>query len=118
MEKRKRKGKEHTKRELTTLRSDLEAVGKFLLEARNWILAHISLVQTNTMNIVLTANPITVITRLIPAEIITPSLSYLLRRKESLEREEKRVQNLSNSYSNPHRPRPPQSRVELNIGGI
>lgn len=55
---------------LTTLGSDLDALDKDLLDAFKWILAQISLVQTNTMNSVLTANPITVITRFIPEDII------------------------------------------------
>lgn len=54
----------------TKLRLDLEAMRKDLLEAFKWILAQMSLVQTKTMNIVLTAKPITVITKLIPVEII------------------------------------------------
>lgn len=49
---------------------DLEAIGKGLLEAFMWIRAQMSLVQTKTMNMMLTANPITVITKLIPEEII------------------------------------------------
>lgn len=52
------------------LRSDLEAVGKDLREAERWIRAQIRRVQTKTMNMVLTAKPITVITRLIPDDII------------------------------------------------
>lgn len=59
---------------LTTLRSDLEAVGNDRLEALNWILAQMSLVQTKTINIVLTANPIIVITKLIPEAIMAPPL--------------------------------------------
>lgn len=55
---------------LTPLRSDLEAIGKERLEALRWILAQTSLVQTNTMNKVLTVNPITVITKFTPEDII------------------------------------------------
>lgn len=55
---------------LTPLRSDLEAIGKERLEALRWIRAQTSLVQTNTMNKVLTVNPITVITKFIPEDII------------------------------------------------
>jgi hypothetical protein len=54
----------------TKLRLDLEAMRKDLLEAFKWIRAQMSLVQTKTMNIVLTAKPIIVITKLIPDEII------------------------------------------------
>lgn len=54
----------------TMLRLDLDAIGKDLLAVFMWIRAHMSLVQTKTMNMVLTANPITVITKLIPEEII------------------------------------------------
>lgn len=53
------------------LKLDLLALRKALLEACNWILAQISLVQTNTINIVLTANPITVITKFTPPDIIS-----------------------------------------------
>lgn len=53
------------------LRSDLAAVGNDLRDAFSWILAQTSLVQTKTINIVLTAKPMTVITKLIPEEIIT-----------------------------------------------
>lgn len=59
-----------TEQTFTTLRLDLEAIGNDLLEAFKWIRAQISLVQTKTMNMVLTAKPITVITKLIPEEII------------------------------------------------
>lgn len=58
----------------TMLRLDLETIGKDLLAAFKWIRAHMSLVQTKTMNMVLTANPITVITKLIPEEIILKKL--------------------------------------------
>lgn len=53
------------------LRSDLEAMAtdRRLLEC-NRILAQISLVQTKTMNIELTTNPITVITKFIPEDTI------------------------------------------------
>ena len=60
----------HEKNELTPLRSDLEATRKERLEALRWIRAQTSLVQTNTMNKVLTVNPITVITKFTPEDII------------------------------------------------
>lgn len=53
------------------LRSDLVAVGNDLLDAFSWILAQTSLVQTKTINMVLTEKPMTVITKLIPEEIMT-----------------------------------------------
>lgn len=59
---------------LTMLRSDLEVIWKERREAFNWIRAQMSLVQTNTINIVLTANPITVITKFIPEDIIFSGL--------------------------------------------
>lgn len=52
------------------LRSDLEAIRKDRLDALNWIRAQIRRVQTKTINIVLTENPITVITKFIPEAII------------------------------------------------
>ena len=55
---------------LTMLRSDLEAIRKDRLDAFNWIRAQIRRVQTKTINIVLTENPITVITKFIPEAII------------------------------------------------
>ena len=55
---------------LTKLRLDLEAIGKARLEAFSWIRAQRRRVQTKTINIVLTANPITVITKFIPEAII------------------------------------------------
>lgn len=50
--------------------SDLDALAKDRLDAFKWILAQISLVQTNTINRVLTVNPITVITKFMPEDII------------------------------------------------
>lgn len=64
------KEKRKKKKMLTILRSDLEATGNDLREAFNWIRAQTRRVQTKTMNIVLTANPITVITKLTPPDII------------------------------------------------
>lgn len=53
------------------LRSDLEAMAtdRRLVEC-NIILAQISLVHTNTMNMALNTNPITVITTFIPEDAI------------------------------------------------
>lgn len=62
----------------TKLRLDLEAMRKDLLEAFKWIRAQMSLVQTKTMNMVLTANPITVITKLTPDEIIVQKIPKIL----------------------------------------
>lgn len=56
------------------LRSDREARGKERRVLLRWILAQMRRVQTNTMNIVLTANPMTVITRFIPDDIISPTV--------------------------------------------
>lgn len=58
------------------LRSDLAAVGNDLRDAFSWTLAQTSLVQTKTINMVLTAKPMTVITKLIPEEIITSKKKY------------------------------------------
>lgn len=52
-------------------RSDLAvSAGSDILEFLRWILPQISRVHIKTMNMVLTANPITVMTRLSPGEII------------------------------------------------
>lgn len=65
--------RKQTVHELTMPRSDLAAAaaaGRAILEFLRWILAQMRRVQTNTMNMVLTANPITVITKLSPGEIM------------------------------------------------
>lgn len=58
--------------------SDLEALVNARLDAVKYILAQMSLVHTNTINKELTANPITVITKLIPEDIIFFVLLYLI----------------------------------------
>lgn len=63
---------------LTLLRSDLLALARDLREALNCILAQISLVHTNTMNIILNPNPITVITKFIPGVIIFTLFFFLI----------------------------------------
>lgn len=84
MPKAKKKGK------LTIRRSDLEAMGKDRLVAFSWIRAHTSLVHTKKMNMVLTANPITVITRLIPDDIIVPNfLCKNTQKSKTLQKEKK-----------------------------
>lgn len=52
------------------LRSDLEVYAEDLLLVKYWILAQINLVHTNTMNIMLTVNPITVITKFTAEDVI------------------------------------------------
>ncbi|KAG6477626.1 hypothetical protein ZIOFF_066894 [Zingiber officinale] len=68
-----------TANEPTMPRSDLEAsVGSDIREFLRWILAQMSRVHTKTMNMVLTANPITVMTRLSPGQIMIPPVLPLL----------------------------------------
>ena len=55
---------------LTLLRSDPLARARDLRDALNCILAQISLVHTNTINIILNPNPITVVTKFTPGVII------------------------------------------------
>lgn len=57
---------------LTLLRSDLFALRDIL----NCIRAQISLVHTNIMNIILKPNPITVITKFVPEDIIFTLFCY------------------------------------------
>lgn len=73
-----------TENMLTMLKSDPEALAKDLLEAFSWILAQINLVHTNTINKVLTVNPITVITKFMPEDIIfMPSSTISTKKKTS-----------------------------------
>lgn len=67
---------------LTRLRLDLDAIAKDLLDAFNWIRAQISLVHTKTMNVMLTANPITVITKFIPEDIML--FNFCIHQKHKL----------------------------------
>lgn len=55
---------------LTMLRSDLYALARDRRDTLKCIRAQMSLVHTNTMNIILKPNPITVITKFIPEDII------------------------------------------------